>query len=159
LKALLKQILTEFFFEIQQDEWFGKERELVSRFAFSKLVTNINSNPEFYNPAQIGIEVRVKQLSGINKKEFVCKDLIIWKEPNSTAWTNNNVPLVIMEWKHNNGKPHNYDIQWLEEYTSINKSCFGIALNIDTKKEFQLTATLIENGKTKEENWLVLNAI
>ncbi len=158
MKKFLKNILTDFFSEIQKDEWVGKERELVSRFAFSKLVSNINSIPEFYNPAQIGIEVRVKQTPGLNKKEFVCKDLIIWKEPNSTAWTTNNIPLVIMEWKHNNGEPYKNDITWLEEYTDLNKSCFGIAVNIDTKKQYQLTATLIEKGKTIEENWLMLNA-
>ncbi|MBT8319251.1 MAG: hypothetical protein KJP01_03900 [Gramella sp.] len=157
MKEFLKHKLTEFFYEIQQNEWYGKERELVSRFAFSKLVSNINSTPEFYDPAQIGIEVRVKQIEGIKKKEFVCKDLIIWKQPNSTAWTKHNIPIVIMEWKHNNGQPYNKDIQWLEEYTSINKSCFGIALNIDTKFKFQLSATLIENGRIKEENWLILN--
>lgn len=159
MKDLLKKLLTEFFFEIQQDGWFGKEREMVSRFAFDKLVSNTNSIPEFYSASQIGLEVRVKQLLGDNRKEFVCKDLILWKEPNSTAWTKNNVPLVIMEWKHNNGKPYKNDINWLAEYIDINKSCFGIAINIDTKKEYKLTATLLKKGKAKEENWLVLNAI
>ncbi|PTX43530.1 hypothetical protein C8P64_2058 [Christiangramia gaetbulicola] len=155
---LIKRLLIEFFEEIQIEKWPAKERELVSRFAFSKLVKNTNKESEFYDPAQIGLEVRVEQIKGENRKEFVCKDLIIWKEPNSNAWTEFNVPKVIMEWKHNNSQPSKYDIDWLKEYTKLNGECFGIAINIDTNKKLKLTATLIHKGEIKEENWLLLNA-
>lgn len=157
MKDFLKNMLTEFFWEINKEKWPGKERELVSRFAFSKLVKNISTCSEFYDSAQIGLEVRVKQNQGINRKEFVCKDLIIWEEPNSNAWTDQNIPIVIMEWKHNNSKPSEYDINWLKDYTFQNKSCIGIAINIDNKKNYNLSSTLIENGQIKEEIWLVLN--
>ena len=62
-----------------------------------------------------------------------------------------------MEWKHNNSKPSEYDINWLKDYTFQNKSCIGIAINIDNKKNYNLSSTLIENGQIKEEIWLVLN--
>ncbi|WP_026837068.1 hypothetical protein [Gillisia sp. JM1] len=158
MKDFLKNILIEYFWELQKENWPGKERELVSRFAFSKLVKNINRCPEFYDPSQIGLEVRVKQNQGDNRKEFVCKDLIIWKKPNSNVWTKQNIPILIMEWKHNNFKPSEYDIKWLQEYTLQNQSCIGIAINIDNKKNYKLSSSLIENGEINEANWLVLNA-
>tara|TARA_R110001583_G_scaffold175656_1_gene330298 strand:+ start:649 stop:1122 length:474 start_codon:yes stop_codon:yes gene_type:complete len=150
-------MLSEFFWEINREKWPGKERELVSRFAFSKLVKNVSTCPEFYDSAQIGLEVWVKQNKGINRKEFVCKDFIIWGKPNSNAWTEENIPIVIMEWKHNNSIPSEYDINWLKDYTLQNKSCIGIAINIDNKKNYVLNSTLIENGHIQEKNWLALN--
>ena len=56
MKDFLKNMLTEFFWEINKEKWPGKERELVSRFAFSKLVKNISTCSEFYDSAQIGLE-------------------------------------------------------------------------------------------------------
>ncbi|WP_421808757.1 hypothetical protein [Flagellimonas sp.] len=154
MEKLLKQALNEFFLEISNEKWPGKERELVSRFAFSTLVNKTGLIPEFFDSGQIGLEVRVKQVPGENKKEFVCKDLVIWKEPNSNAWTTSKVPVAILEWKHNNGKPSKYDIDWLKEFTPINPDCIGIALNIDTKDKYKLTSTLIKNGMIHQENWI-----
>lgn len=150
-------MLTEFFLEIQKENWPAKEREIISRFAFSKLVKNTDQCPKFYDPAQLGIEVRVKQIFGENKKEFVCKDLIIWKDPNSTAWTQNNLPIVIMEWKYNNKAPSEYDIDWLKNFTQENQSCIGIAVNIDNTPNYMLKALLIEKGSIKDMDWLQLN--
>lgn len=156
LEELLEQALTEFFREISQEKWPAKERELVSRFAFSVLVRKTGINPAFFDPGQLGIEVRVKQVPGENRKEHVCKDLLIWKRPNSSAWTEFNVPLVILEWKHNHKRPSLYDIKWLEDYSRINPECIGIALNIDTKSKFKLSASLIKKGEVIERNWLDL---
>ena len=60
LKDFLNKALVEFVDEIQQEKWFGKERELISRFAFTKLIGLAGKHPLFIDPAQIGIEVRVQ---------------------------------------------------------------------------------------------------
>ncbi|MGZ5244629.1 MAG: hypothetical protein ACXWEY_10890 [Bacteroidia bacterium] len=157
----LKELLIEFFEEIKAENWFGKEREMVSRFAFSKLVKNVGCCDEFFDSAQIGIEVRVEQNPAddinLKQKNEVCKDLIIWQKPNQTFWSNPNIPLCIMQWKHNFHVPYMQDILWLKQFTQINPSCFGIALNIDLdnerKRQLQLNATLIQSGSVTE-NWI-----
>ena len=152
LKLELNRMLLEYFSEIKMERWFGKEREIINRFVFSKLVINLRCCKEFYNPAQIGIEVRVNQVKvGKNK---VCKDLVIWKYPNQTIWSEEKVPLCIMEWKHQNREPSEYDIEWLKAYTSINANCFGIALNINNNTEYTIKAVLIENGEVIDSDWI-----
>lgn len=142
----------EFIREIQEEKWFGKERELVSRFVFSKLVKNIGCCSEFTDPEQIGIEVRVSQVTS-GKKE-VCKDLVIWKYKNQTKWSEDNVPICIIEWKHRNKEPYKYDIDWLKVYTEKYPTCFGISLNIENEKEYTISSVLIENGQVIDENWI-----
>jgi hypothetical protein len=149
LKEHILRMLNEFIIEIKNEQWFGKERELVSRFAFSKLIKNIGCCEQLFDPAQIAIEVRVKQITENGKKE-VCKDLIIWSQPNQTVWGKYNVPLCIMEWKHRNKLPYEYDIDWLEKYTSVYKDCFGIALNVENEGNYQLKAVLVEDGRRQD---------
>lgn len=145
LKDLLDKALLEFMDEIQQEKWIGKERELISRFVFTKLIELAGKHPLFVSPAQIGIEVRVKQVKGF-EKEFVCKDLIIWKDKNQTVWSKDNVPLFILEWKHNNGKPSKYDVEWLKKYTAEHPDCIGITLNVQTTPEYALSTVTVESG-------------
>jgi hypothetical protein len=152
LKEELKRMLEEFIKEIEDEKWFGKERELVSRFAFSKLVKNIDCCPELYDTEQIAIEVRVKQVT--EGKREVCKDMIIWKNRNQTTWDKDNVPICIIEWKHRHKEPYPYDIDWLKEYTKKYPSCFGIALNVENEKEYSLKATLVENGEVANKDWI-----
>lgn len=156
MEKLLKQALIDFFQEIAHEKWPGKERELVSRFAFSTLVNKTSIVPEYFNSAQIGLEVRVQQIPGENKKEFVCKDMVIWKEPNSNVWTRFNSPIAVIEWKHNNGRPSKYDVGWLQEFTKINTNCIGIAINIDNKESYNLNSALIKKGEVVDEKWLEL---
>ncbi len=47
LKDHIRRMLLEFIHEIEAAKWQGKERELVSHFAFSKLVKNVGCCPEF----------------------------------------------------------------------------------------------------------------
>lgn len=152
LKEELKRMLLEFIEEIKNEKWFGKERELVSRFAFSKLVKNVNCCSEFYDTGQVGIEVRVEQVTA-GKKE-VCKDMIIWRRANQTVWSSNSAPLCIIEWKHGQQEPFQYDIDWLKEYTQKYSECFGIALNVENKKDYIMKAVLIENGEIIDNDWI-----
>ena len=150
LQQNILRMLNEFIIEIKNEQWFGKERELVSRFAFSKLVKNVGCCEQLFDPAQIAIEVRVNQVKENGKKE-VCKDLVIWGQPNQTVWSSNNIPLCIMEWKHRKKFPHEYDIEWLEKYTASYENCFGIALNVVNEGQYQLKAVLVEHGRRQEK--------
>ena len=148
----LNRMFLEFITEIQKEKWFGKERELVSRFVFSKLIKNIGCCKEFTDPEQIGIEVRVKQIK--SGKNEICKDLVIWKYRNQTIWSKDNTPICIIEWKHNNKEPSKYDMDWLKSFTKKFSSCFGIAVNVENEREYKINAVLIECGKIYDENWL-----
>lgn len=152
LKEELKRMLTEFIKEIEDEKWFGKERELVSRFTFSKLVKNVGCCPELQDSRQLGIEVRVEQV--MEGKKEVCKDMVIWKKPNQTAWSEDNVPYCIIEWKHRNKKPYQYDIDWLKEYTKKHPDCFGVALNVENEELYSLRAVLVEMGEVMENDWI-----
>lgn len=151
----LKRMFEAYFHGIKQEKYFGKERELISRFAFDKLVKNVGCCELYFDSAQISIETRVTQIQspGIKQKPEVCKDLIIWYKPNQNCFSEENIPLCIMEWKHNKHFPGKHDIEWLQSYTSENLAYFGLAININTGK-YSLQITLISEGNAVEENWL-----
>jgi len=155
LLDLIQKEIISFFTTIKNEKWFGKEREIISRFAFSNLLDLVNADARFYSPGQIGIEVRVKQIDDSGKKE-VCKDLVVWKFPYQTAWSQDNSPLLIVEWKCNNKNIFKGDADWLEEYVRQNPATIGIAVNIDNKGEYSLKAALIENGKPVDMEWINL---
>jgi hypothetical protein len=159
LKEELRRMLLEFIHEMQQENWFGKEREIVSRFAFSKLIKNIGCCEAFYDAAQIGIEMRVKQVAqaeqGKSVKKEVCKDLMIWQFPNQTRWSDPDYPNCIIEWKHKNKAPSEYDITWLKAYTKTYPDCFGIALNVENENAvYKISGVLISNGEIEDAHWL-----
>jgi hypothetical protein len=118
--ALLESLrvnLVDFFNEMVEERWFAKERELVSRFTFTKLIGMSGCCESFFSPAQISIETRVKQVTEAGKNE-AAKDMIIWKDINQTAWSQDSVPLLIVEWKYNETTPFQSDISCLKLYTS-----------------------------------------
>lgn len=158
LKELIKNLLIEFYEEIRAERWFGKERELVSRFAFSKLVKSVGKCDELQSTEQISIETRVKQVIEGGKNE-VCKDMIIWREQNQTAWSENPVPLMIIEWKHGKKKPYPYDLEWLKTYTLQNSECIGLTVNIDNEENYRIHSTLIENGKLIDYEWILIDEL
>jgi hypothetical protein len=153
LHEQLRVQLINFIREIESECWFGKERELLNRFVFNNLAKIIKDGSPFFCLAQIGMEVRVKQAIEGGKKE-VCKDLVIWKQPNQTVWTEDNVPLYIIEWKHRNKVPYTEDINWLKKYTEINPGCVGVALNIETEPVYKLDAVLIKKGDIFNQKWI-----
>ncbi|MBL0019581.1 MAG: hypothetical protein IPP17_24900 [Bacteroidetes bacterium] len=153
LKDHIRRMLLEFIHEIEAAKWQGKERELVSHFAFSKLVKNVGCCPEFQDVAQIAIEVRVKQVKG-RSKENVCKDMMIWPKPGQTFMDKGAVPCCIIEWKHRLKEPYPYDVEWLRDYTRVHPDCFGIALTVENEARYRLRATLIENGEVSDQHWI-----
>jgi len=154
----------ELFFKIIKTErWFGKEREIVSRFAFTNLLNLVKPNTKLYSPGQIGIEMRIKGVEGINKKPEVCKDLLIWKFPYQTVWSEDKAPIVIIQWKHwkKDNEPkkdleYKEDIEFLQGYVK-NHDTVGIAVKIKIREpkigipkeddDYSLEAALIEKGR------------
>ena len=157
LEEHLKRMLLQFQSEIKAEKWFGKEKELKSRFAVTILAQNIGCCEQFQHPGQIGIDVRVKQIKeeGKRQKPDVAKDLIIWQTPHQTVWHDDHVPLCIIEWKDDDKSISNYDINWLKSYTARYPGCFGIAVNVGTRKrDYQLQAALIKNGELIDKEWI-----
>jgi hypothetical protein len=152
---LLHSEIASFFNAIKSEKWIGKEREMVSRFAFSNLVNLVSPGTSLYSSGQIGIEVRVEQVNDVGKKE-VCKDLIIWKFPYQTVWSEDKNPLVILEWKCNNGKIFQGDVDWLQKYVGVYPGTVGIAINIDNKQAWSLKAALVKTGEPVDMEWINL---
>jgi hypothetical protein len=147
LKDHIRRMLLEFMDEIEQDQWKGKEREIVSRFTFSKLIKNVGCCSEFHHAGQICIEGRVFQVTGTSKTH-VCKDMVFWKQPFQTIFdTPAPVPLGIIEWKHRLKEPSDYDCDWLKKYTRKNPDCFGIALTVENEARY-------ENGEVSDQHWI-----
>ncbi len=153
LKYEIRRMLLAFIQEIEASKWQGKERELVSHFAFSQLVKNVGCCPDLYDTAQIAIEVRVKQVPG-GSKANVCKDMMIWPKPGQTFMNTAAVPLCIIEWKHRLKEPFPYDVEWLMDYTRQHPDCFGVALTVENEARYRLRATLVEKGKVTADNWI-----
>ena len=57
LDNLIRQSLKDFVRDIFQKQWYGKEREAISFYAFGYLVNRCQPETILYDPAQIGIEV------------------------------------------------------------------------------------------------------
>lgn len=154
LKDHFRRMLLEFIEEIEAAKWQGKEREIVSRFTFSKLIQNVGCCDEFHHAAQICIEGRVFQVTGSSKKH-VCKDMVFWRQPFQTIFDSPTpVPLCIIEWKHRLKEPSDYDCDWLKKYTKRNPECFGIALTVENETRYRMRAILIENGEIEDPNWI-----
>jgi hypothetical protein len=84
-------------------QWFAKERDCVNRFAMAHLVPACSPGSVLHDPAQIGIEMAVKQPSGVGARPTAHKDLVIWDEPCVACWSPEMLPdrspLAVLEWK------------------------------------------------------------
>jgi hypothetical protein len=172
LDSIVEAALRNFFHDISETGWRGREREMVSLFAFGHLLQFCGPQNALFDPAQIGIEVAVPQLNDRRgRKENVCKDLVIWPKPKMTCWDSTKhsriFPASVLEWKTLNPndatpgrklklKEFNTDVDWLMQ-TSKNLSDFtGFAILIDCGDVHPtLLAARVSRGQV-EENWLVL---
>ena len=171
--SMLKQIgnivqdsLTEFVNDVFDSSWKGREREAVSLYAFGFLQRQIRRGGILRDPTQIGIEVTVPSDKRLNSKGRVCKDLVLWREPNMTCWDANgkevNFPLMIMEWKvfrlpSSRPQISDRDVDWLRKYSAFSPSVFvGYTVSLDLlHREFRISVTRIESG-TVNHRWLEL---
>ncbi len=104
LELQLKAAFQEFATELRRDAPFARENELVNLFAFGPLIRQATPRAPLADPAQVGVEVAVRQyLKGKGAKAAVRKDLVIWERPRQTAWSATgefaDSPLAVVEWK------------------------------------------------------------
>lgn len=156
----IQQSLTECFDFVLRTGWKGRERELVSLYAFSFLQRLCSPNAPLKDSGQIAIECAVQQVTAGGKAR-VCKDLLIWPEPHMTTWSSPDAaPLLIMEWKARGvntvtdaamERAVRGDIAWLQEYTTKHPITTGIAIGCNVAPDRQMmTAHLIVGGHVTE---------
>ncbi|MCK9544552.1 MAG: hypothetical protein M0R03_21235 [Novosphingobium sp.] len=131
MDKIIELALKDFDLYLKESNWYGRENEVVNLFAHRFLSKYVGEAPLF-SLDQIGIEVAVKQIPSNDGKELVRKDLVIWKEGESSVWNENgeivNNPLAIIEWKVNDISKCDYDINWLKEYRKIYPEVIGYSL-------------------------------
>jgi hypothetical protein len=138
ISQIILRSLESFIVDIRRRRWFGRENEAINFFVFGHLLDHIDPNGPFHDPAQVGIEVAVKQVSGRKcAKEKVRKDLVIWRKPGDNYWIRGRKrarpPLAIIEWKVIRNKPvkanSRYDIDWLKTFTGAHRKTVGFAIS------------------------------
>lgn len=156
IDTIIRQALKEFTTEVFADSWWGKEREAISLFAFGHLIKQCRPGGALFDPAQIGIEVRVPKVEGWGVKCEVCKDLIIWSRPGATCWSEPHYPMAILEWKANQPRVYANDVAWLVAFSANRPDFIGYAICLDLqRRNFRLSCTRVQNESVYSE-WLVL---
>lgn len=134
-------------------DWRGKERDCVNRFALAFLAQRVRPGAAMSDLSQIRIECAVPQPARYGRKPgrpAACKDLVIWRKPLDTAWTESweptNYPRIVMEWKtlrsgnlREGFDPH--DEQWLKAFTRENPRSFGYLVQV------------FDNGVPRRVDW------
>jgi hypothetical protein len=156
----IKKSLEEFVEDIFTKSWWGKEREAVSLYTLGYLVKQCSADSVLFDPAQIGIEVKVPKPNSFGSKKEVCKDIVIWPEPGMNCWNEKREsiqePLAVMEWKVNESRVSEYDLEWLCAFSDNRPNFTGYALCLNLNKpESRLHCIRVQNQK-KELDWLRL---
>jgi hypothetical protein len=160
IDEIIRRSLRNFFHDILDQRWWGKEREAVNLYAFGHLLTCCRSRSVLEYPAQIGIEVRVPRPKYFGSKREVCKDLVIWPKPAMTCWNQQrkatNYPLAVMEWKVNERGISAYDLKWLRAFTGTWPQSTGYAVGLELEADnSRLQCVRISNSRADKE-WLVI---
>jgi len=160
----VRSALNTFADEALDGSWSGRrEREAVSLFAFGALVEQVTADGVLRDSRQIGLEVPVPQVTmdgedGGNKKDQVCKDVVIWPEPRMTCWDESQEPTVppmaIIEWKFDRASIYDADVNWLEAFTDEYPNCIGYAVTANQpSSRFTLSCTRVSVRQTQAK-WL-----
>lgn len=161
---LVRSALTTFTDEALDGPWNGqREREAVSLFAFGALVEQVDSKGILRDSRQIGLEVPVPQVTlndedSADKKNQVCKDVVIWPEPCMTCWDESQnptiPPMAIIEWKFDRASIYDGDVNWLKAFTEKYPNCVGYAVTANQlSSRFTLSCTRVSVGQTQPK-WL-----
>ena len=160
LENIICRSLTAFVHHVRDTGWFGKEREAVNYFTFGFLLKECRPGSVLFDPAQLVIESRVRQIKKAKSKREVCKDLAIWSGPGQGCWDaerkSSRSPLAILEWKANTNKIFAYDRDWLLAYSADKPAFTGICLSMNMlAAKPTLNGSLIREGKETSE-WLMI---
>ena len=157
----LKAFTDEVFLEPPpgHKRWEGMERGAVSLFAFGPLLKECRKGSVLYDPAQIGMEVRVSRppKEGVKgaKATRICKDLVIWPRPKLT-WRDESGPLAILEWKTNREVVSAENVAWLRDFSKNLDGFTGYAVCLDLdQRNFRLSVTRVSRG-SDQPNWKVI---
>lgn len=158
LEEIIRASLGEFADFLSGSSWWGREREMVSLYAFGFLQRHCKHGSVLHDPTQIGIEAAVPQLPRPGAKSHVCKDLVIWPEPKMTCWAGCGhppcYPLAILEWKTTKSGGRQADIDWLSEYSAAHPESVGFSVLCGVAPRVSLDVTLARSGHVDHE-WLV----
>lgn len=160
----VRSALDTFVEEELAGSWNGRrEREAVSLFAFGALVNQVNTEGALRDPRQIGLEVPVPQVTmdgenGADKKDQVCKDVVIWPDPGMTCWDENHnptvAPVAIIEWKFDRASIYDANVDWLEAFTETYPNCTGYAVTANQPpSRFTISCTRVTARQTQPK-WL-----
>ncbi len=172
LDEVINRSLGTLLADLSLPDWYGREREIVSLFAFGHLLRAGTESGVLSHPTQIGIEVAVPQMKEKpNKKSYVCKDVVIWSGPKMTCWTkegrNSRYPLCVIEFKSINrnddptaarrkAREHRSDLEWLRRTSELAAGFVGYAVFIDQHAaRVTLICSRALNGSAIEK-WLSL---
>jgi hypothetical protein len=158
LGVIIRESLIQLAQQVMRTGWRGREREAVSLYAFGFLVPKCQPGSPLHDPTQIGLDVAVGQLQGPNRKNQVCKDLVIWPKPAMVCWDETgspkHQPIAILEWKARTAKVSNYDEEWLRGYSSGAPDFQGYAISLDPRYEATtLIASRVVRGVVSRD-WL-----
>ena len=164
LDGIVRSALKTFAEEALDGSWNGqREREAVSLFAFGTLLTQVSPGEVLSSPSQVGLEVPIPQVTvgnedSTNKKDQVCKDLVIWPAPRMTCWDEDHNPTVppaaVIEWKFDRASIYDGDVNWLAAFTRRYPECTGYAVTANQPmSRFTLTCTRVSADQTQQK-WL-----
>jgi len=160
----VRSALETFANEALDGSWNGRrEREAVSLFAFGALVDQVEPQGVLRDSRQIGLEVPIPQVTvgdedSTNKKDQVCKDVIIWPESRMTCWDERQNPTIppvaVIEWKFDRASIYDYDVDWLEAFTEQYPDCVGYAVTANQpSSRFTLSCTRVSDSGIQQK-WL-----
>jgi hypothetical protein len=159
LDLVIRESLVNLVTDVFGGTWYGREREVVSLYAFGHLQALFREGSVLHHPAQIALDGAVPQLPGPDRKDLVCKDVVIWPEQGMTCWNKDkepvNFPIAIVEWKVNKPKVSQRDVKWLCDFSAEKKHFVGYAVCLDLEqRQFRLSCTRVQLGRAQAE-WLV----
>lgn len=172
LDQILQRAFTAFHAGFEGVIWRGKERDYVNRFVMGYLVPECSPGRLLGHPTQLGIEVPVKQPSGIGEKRTAPKDLVIWPQPFMSCWSGDwdpvHAPLAVVEWKAQRpaaSKPDPQgDRKWLQAFTAENPTSLGYAVFLDFTRvgsncigPVRLTVSRCHSGEWQDA-WIKLSS-
>ena len=112
---------------LKESDWKGRENEVVNLFAHGFLAREVKDEGPLTSISQVAIEVAVPQVTGSCKKH-VRKDLVIWPRSLMTAWSEDSLPAVIMEWKRDAPSACVRDIEWVSVFTRRHPQTLGVSV-------------------------------
>jgi hypothetical protein len=166
LDNVMKKALSSLYEELATCDWYVREHEVVNLFVSGHLLPISGLDPR-----QVGIEAPVLKVKTTRSEKIRArKDLVIWREPNTTLWKNcpadqryddeallryGSRPYAIIEWKNVSAisqqkwevrRRREDDIEWLKINSKAGMMTVGYAIGIDQSVRLVFRSTKVVNG-------------